>query len=222
MDQATFSELEHDSTKRRTRREEFLARMDELIPWERLQQRGRAPFYPKAGRGRYPLAPSLPTCTPLPGDEPWFRRRRCFASGRGPDPHHLVSNPSPSRARGVHGYEPERISVNGAGRVVGMRGSPIVGFLLVDVGCRRARRPSFSPEPRHGAITPRRPPCGQWDIEPIIRASAPTIDDRHHTARDSGDGRTRKSRPPDGAGLLRLKWSRHMAPRSDLRPRTNP
>ena len=53
MDQATFSELEHDSKKRRTRREEFLARMDELIPWERLAQRVE-PFYPKAGRGRRP------------------------------------------------------------------------------------------------------------------------------------------------------------------------
>ena len=53
MDQATFAELEHDSKKRRTRREEFLARMDELIPWERLEQRVQ-PFYPKAGRGRRP------------------------------------------------------------------------------------------------------------------------------------------------------------------------
>ena len=60
MDQATFSELEHDSKKWRTRREEFLARMDELIPWERLEQRVE-PFYPKAGRGRqpYPLATML-------------------------------------------------------------------------------------------------------------------------------------------------------------------
>ena len=53
MEQATFSELEHDSKKRRTRREKFLARMDELIPWERLEQRIE-PFYPKAGRGRRP------------------------------------------------------------------------------------------------------------------------------------------------------------------------
>ena len=60
MEQATFSELEHDSKKRRTRRELFLARMEELIPWERLEARIE-PFYPKAGRGRrpYPLGTML-------------------------------------------------------------------------------------------------------------------------------------------------------------------
>lgn len=60
MEQATFSELEHDLKKRRTRREKFLAKMDRLIPWERLERRIE-PFYPKAGRGRrpYPLGTML-------------------------------------------------------------------------------------------------------------------------------------------------------------------
>ena len=60
MEQATFSELEHDLKKRRTRPELFLARMEELIPWERLEARIE-PFYPKAGRGRrpYPLGTML-------------------------------------------------------------------------------------------------------------------------------------------------------------------
>ena len=53
MEQATFAELEHDSKKRTTRRERFLARMDALIPWDRLERRIE-PFYPKAGRGRWP------------------------------------------------------------------------------------------------------------------------------------------------------------------------
>ena len=60
MEQATFSELEHDTKKRRTRREIFLEKMDRLIPWERLEKRIE-PFYPKPGRGRrpYPLATML-------------------------------------------------------------------------------------------------------------------------------------------------------------------
>jgi len=54
--QATFTELEHDSKKHRTRRERFLMRINDLIPWERLLQRIE-PFYPTPGRGRppYPL-----------------------------------------------------------------------------------------------------------------------------------------------------------------------
>ena len=60
MEQATFAELEHDSKRRRTRREIFLEKMDRLIPWERLEKRVE-PFYPKAGRGRrpYPLRTML-------------------------------------------------------------------------------------------------------------------------------------------------------------------
>ena len=56
MEQATFAELEHDTKKRRTRREMFLERMDKLVPWERLEERVEL-FYPKPGRGRrpYPL-----------------------------------------------------------------------------------------------------------------------------------------------------------------------
>ena len=60
MEQSTFAELEHDSKKRRTRREVFLEKMDALIPWNRLEARIE-PFYPKAGRGRrpYPLGAML-------------------------------------------------------------------------------------------------------------------------------------------------------------------
>ncbi len=60
MEQATFSELEHDAKKRRTRRELFLEKMDGLIPWAALESRIE-PFYPKAGRGRrpYPLRTML-------------------------------------------------------------------------------------------------------------------------------------------------------------------
>ena len=60
MEQATFAELEHDSKRRRTRREIFLEKMDRLVPWEGLEKRIE-PFYPRAGCGRrpYPLRTML-------------------------------------------------------------------------------------------------------------------------------------------------------------------
>ena len=60
MEQATFAELEHDSKRRRTRREIFLEKMDRLVPWERLEKRIE-PFHPRAGCGRrpYPLRTML-------------------------------------------------------------------------------------------------------------------------------------------------------------------
>ena len=60
MDQATFSELEYDNKKRKTRREKFLERMDSLIPWQKLEKKIRR-HYPKRGRGRppYPLSVML-------------------------------------------------------------------------------------------------------------------------------------------------------------------
>jgi hypothetical protein len=56
MEQATFSELEHDSRKRRTRREVFLGKMERLIPWERLGKPHRT-VPPEAGP-RPPAAPA--------------------------------------------------------------------------------------------------------------------------------------------------------------------
>ena len=56
MEQSTFAELEHDSKKRRTRREVFLEKMDGLIPWGRLEARIE-PFYPE-GWARSPTVPA--------------------------------------------------------------------------------------------------------------------------------------------------------------------
>ena len=53
MDQITFSDLEYENKKRKTRREKFLERMDALIPWAKLEKKIRR-YYPKAGRGRHP------------------------------------------------------------------------------------------------------------------------------------------------------------------------
>ncbi|MDA0273416.1 MAG: IS5 family transposase [Proteobacteria bacterium] len=59
MEQKTFSELEYDHKKRKTRREKFLERMDALIPWKRLEKRIRK-HYPKgSGPGRPPYALSV-------------------------------------------------------------------------------------------------------------------------------------------------------------------
>lgn len=60
MDQLTFAEAEYDQKRRKTRRELFLERMDNLIPWEKLERR-LARYYPKGENGRppYPLATML-------------------------------------------------------------------------------------------------------------------------------------------------------------------
>ena len=53
MIQRTFADMEYERKKKQTRREKFLAQMEELIPWERLEERIR-PYYPQAGQGRRP------------------------------------------------------------------------------------------------------------------------------------------------------------------------
>jgi len=61
MPQKTFADLEYEHKKHQTRRERFLERMEQLIPWARLEAR-LAPVYPKGGaKGRqpYPLATML-------------------------------------------------------------------------------------------------------------------------------------------------------------------
>ena len=42
MDQVTFSDLEYENKKRKTRREKFLERMDALVPWQKLENLPRA------------------------------------------------------------------------------------------------------------------------------------------------------------------------------------
>ena len=55
MSRRTFANVEYGRKKKQTRREKFLGRMEELIPWERLEGRIR-PYYPQAGRGLRQLA----------------------------------------------------------------------------------------------------------------------------------------------------------------------
>jgi transposase, IS5 family len=52
--QGSFSQAEYAGKKKQTRRDRFLAEMEEVVPWSRLVDRLR-PFYPKGERGRPPI-----------------------------------------------------------------------------------------------------------------------------------------------------------------------
>ena len=56
--QPTFADLEYEGKKRKTRREIFLERMEDLVPWGKLEERIR-PYYCRAGRGRRPYELSV-------------------------------------------------------------------------------------------------------------------------------------------------------------------
>jgi len=60
MSQMSFSDFEYASKRKQTRRERFLAEMDQVVPWTGLLGLIE-PFYPKAGGGRkpYPLETML-------------------------------------------------------------------------------------------------------------------------------------------------------------------
>lgn len=53
MKQTTFASAAWNNKGKITRREKFLAEMDAVIPWQKLNKRIK-PFYPKAGAGRQP------------------------------------------------------------------------------------------------------------------------------------------------------------------------
>ena len=50
----SFASLAYENKKKRTHREKFLQEMDQVIPWEELEQIIK-PYYPKAGNGRQPM-----------------------------------------------------------------------------------------------------------------------------------------------------------------------
>jgi len=60
MSQLTFSEAEFHHKKRKTRRELFLEKMEQLIPWKQMEKKVRR-YYPGNGNGRrpYPLSVML-------------------------------------------------------------------------------------------------------------------------------------------------------------------
>ena len=60
MDQLSFSDAGNSSKRKQTRREKFLAEMEQVVPWPRME-RLIEPHYPKEGNGRqpYPLMTML-------------------------------------------------------------------------------------------------------------------------------------------------------------------
>src|ERR687894_623080 len=52
--QGSFSQAEYVGKKKQTRRDRFLAEMEQVVPWARLVERLR-PLYPKGERGRPPV-----------------------------------------------------------------------------------------------------------------------------------------------------------------------
>src|SRR3712207_9588916 len=52
--QGSFSQAEYAGKKKQTRRDKFLAEMEQVVPGARLVERLR-PLYPKGGRGRPPV-----------------------------------------------------------------------------------------------------------------------------------------------------------------------
>src|SRR5215208_6813122 len=52
--QGSFSQAEYAGKKKQTRRDRFLAEMEQVVPWARMVERLR-PLYPKGKRGRPPI-----------------------------------------------------------------------------------------------------------------------------------------------------------------------
>jgi transposase, IS5 family len=52
--QGSFAEAEYAGKRKQTRRGKFLADMEQVVPWVRLEERVR-PLYPKGERGRPPI-----------------------------------------------------------------------------------------------------------------------------------------------------------------------
>ncbi len=53
MQQQTFSDIEYGNRRKKTKREQFLSTMDQIIPWEEWMQMIR-PYYPSGKKGRPP------------------------------------------------------------------------------------------------------------------------------------------------------------------------
>jgi len=55
MNQLSFADTEFTSKRCKNRKELFLGRTNQLIPWQQLEAQIE-PFYPKAGNGRRPYS----------------------------------------------------------------------------------------------------------------------------------------------------------------------
>jgi IS5 family transposase len=55
MSQMSFGDAEYRDKRKQTRREKFLAEMEQVVPWDSLLALIE-PFYPVAGRSRHPYS----------------------------------------------------------------------------------------------------------------------------------------------------------------------
>ena len=58
MQQISFSDLAYTHKKKTTRKERFLAEMNDLLPWKHLLK-AMVRKYPKPGQGRRPIPPEV-------------------------------------------------------------------------------------------------------------------------------------------------------------------
>jgi hypothetical protein len=76
MSQRSFASAEYALKKKRTRREQFLAEMERIVPWGRLEA-AIAPSYPRSGRvGRPPIGvPKMLRSTVCSSGTGWLTKR---------------------------------------------------------------------------------------------------------------------------------------------------
>ncbi len=72
--QLTFADSEFSTKRRQTRKEIFLSRMEQILPWQNMVE-VIEPFYPKAGNGRRPYP--LETMLRIHCMQHWYTERRC-------------------------------------------------------------------------------------------------------------------------------------------------
>ncbi|MDL7596925.1 hypothetical protein QS645_24995, partial [Escherichia coli] len=71
--QLTFADSEFSTKRRQTRKEIFLSRMEQILPWQNMTA-VIEPFYPKAGNGRRPYP--LETMLRIHCMQHWYNRKR--------------------------------------------------------------------------------------------------------------------------------------------------
>ncbi len=73
--QLTFADSEFSTKRRQTRKEIFLSRMEQILPWQNMVE-VIEPFYPKAGNGRRPYPLETPADRAVGHCPPWDKTAR--------------------------------------------------------------------------------------------------------------------------------------------------
>ncbi len=88
--QLSFGDAEHNGKRKRTRREVFLAEMDQVVPWKALLALIE-PHYPKSGQpGRQPYR--LETMLRIHFLQQWYALRGCLHNDIIVPSHHRQSS----------------------------------------------------------------------------------------------------------------------------------